>query len=483
MKQLKNKTTVALIWDMTGLLINKGSTFIISIFLARLLSPSEFGLVGMAAVFIAISQVFIDVGFSTALIQRNENTNLVYSSVFYFNILSGIALTSLFYFIAPLVGTFYNNLEVVGIVRWLSLGFIFNSFNQVQSAILIKQLNFKVLTIRNIVASIISGLLGVFAAFKGLGVYALVVQSLSNAAISTVLLWSISNWKPSLLFSIKELRGLLGFSSYVFFDRIVSTIFSKMDIMIIAKVFSPATLGFYSRAVSLKDQVTIYSTSSIQKVFFPVLSSLKDNKVEYNKIYYKVISIVSFISFFLTGLLFLLGKEIIIGLFGQKWEASVPIFEVLVLGVCTYPINAMIVNAFMSKGLSKENFRIGLIRKFIQVIPLVLAYFYGIFEFTIAVVFISYLLTFMNIYFLKKYTLLSIRKHLIKLSDGLAPLLLFVFIYKFLGIERLIIKLPLLLAFIVTYFLYNKLRQTEGYLFLLSNFKTIINHYKIKKNN
>jgi O-antigen/teichoic acid export membrane protein len=367
---------------------------------------------------------------------------------------------------------------VKSIVRWLSLSFLFNSFNQVQSAILKKQLNFKVLTIRNVIASVVAGVLGVIAAFQGMGVYALVIQSLSNALMSTILLWSISSWKPSFKFSLFELKGLMGFSSYVFFDRLVSTIFRKMDVLIIAKVFSPATLGYYSRAVSLKDQVTTYSSSSIQKVFFPVLSSLQDSKLEYSKVYFKVISIVSVISFFLTGILFLLGKEIIIGLFGQKWEASVPIFEVLVLGVCTYPLNAMMVNAFMSMGLSKENFRIGLLRKFIQLGPLILIYYHLLFEFTVAVVAISYLLTFINILYLKKYTQLSIRKHLIKLSDGIIPLLPFVLIYKYWGIQELDLKIMMVAFFVGTYYLYNRIRQTEGYVFLYSTITKLLKKKK-----
>jgi len=218
LSSLKRKSAIALAWDFGGLLANRGAGFIISIFLARLLSPEEFGLVGMATVFIAITQVFIDVGFSTALIQRKENSDLVYSSVFYFNLFAGAILTIGFYFFAPLIGDFYGNMEVSKILRWLSLTFLFNSLNQVQSAILVKQLNFKVLTIRNIIASVIGGGLGVLAAFQGFGVYALVIQSLSTAILSVILLWSISNWRPSFIFSLNELKGLLSYSGFYYFS-------------------------------------------------------------------------------------------------------------------------------------------------------------------------------------------------------------------------------------------------------------------------
>ena len=469
MTSLKRKSVHALAWDFGGLLVTRGSGFIISIVLARLLAPAEFGLVGMAGVFIAISQVFIDVGFASALIQRKENSDLTYSSVFYFNIFSGILLTVFFYFLAPLIGGFYDNPEITSIVRWLSLSFLFNSFNQVQSAILTKELNFKVLTLRNVIASIVAGIVGVIAAFQGMGVYALVIQTLSGALMSTILLWSISKWKPSLRFSMNELKGLMGFSAYVFFDRLVSTAFGKLDVLLIGKIFSPATLGFYSRAVSLKNQVTTYSTASLGKVFFPVLSSIKDNHAEYERIYFKVISVVAFISYGLTGVLYVLGEHIIIGLFGEKWLPSVVIFQVLILSVCNYPLNSMMVNAFMSKGFSKENFRIGLLRKSVRIIPLFLAYFYGLYEFTVGVVIVSYVLTLVNMLFLRHYLNLSVLKHLKKVFEGMFPLVGCVLVFHGFELYGLLESFLLGSTYIIVYFLFNYFIKAEGIIFMQNN--------------
>lgn len=469
MSTLKRKTAIALVWDFGGLLVLKGSGFIISIFLARILSPAEFGLVGMSMVFIAISQVFIDVGFTSALIQNKENSNLAYNSVFYFNIFAGIVLTGVFYIIAPIIGDFYGNEIVTNIIRLMSIGFILNSINQVQGAILKKELNFRVLTLRSVIAAIVGGIVGIIAAYSGFGVYALVLQSLTTAFLSTILLWSISTWRPSLSFSFKALKGLLGFSSFVFFDRIFSTIFNKLDVILIGKVFSPATLGFYSRAASLKDQVTIYSSSSLTKVFFPTLSSLQHDDKAHSKVYFKVLSVVSFLAFGLTGLLYALGEEIIIGLFGIKWQASVPIFQVLILGVCMYPINSMMVNAFMSKGKSKENFNIGLLRKTVGVAPLLFAYYYGIYEFTIASVIVTYLLTIMNMFFLKNYLNLSIKNHLQKIFEGMIPLIMLVFGYQFVG--GFLEKIILTSSFCLCYLFFHWILQTEGSIFIYVNLK------------
>jgi O-antigen/teichoic acid export membrane protein len=475
MSSLKKRSTTALAWDMGGTIMRQGSGFVISIFLARLLSPEEFGLIGMAMVFIGISQVFIDVGFSSALIQNKENTNLTYSSVFYLNIFAGIVLTAIFYFAAPLVGNFYENQEITVLVRWLSLIFVFNSLNLVQQAILQRKLNFKILTLRLVIASAVGGILGVIFAFQGYGVYALVIQQISTAILSTILLWTTSGWKPDFKFSMVEVKKLTGFSAFVFFDRFVSTIFQQLDVLLIGKIFSPATLGFYTRAVSLQQLVTTYSSGSLTKVFYPVLSELQDKEEQYAKVYFKVISVVSFISFLITGLLYVAGADIIIILFGEKWKPSIEIFQVLVIGICTYPLNSMMVNAFMSKGKSKENFYIGLFRKAVRIIPLVLAFFLGIFEFTVAVVIVYYFLTITNIYFLNKYTGLGIRQHFKKIFEGALPLIIVILLFQLPFFDNIFTRALLCVLYIISYLLYSYSIKSEGFIFIITNLKSKFN--------
>lgn len=228
MSSLKKRSAIALAWDLGGTIMRQGSGFVISIFLARLLEPEEFGLVGMAMVFISISQVFIDVGFSSALIQNKENSNLTYSSVFYLNLFAGLILTSFFYLTAPVIGAFYNSTQITELVQWLSLIFIFNSLNLVQQAILQRKLNFKILTLRIVIASTVGGVLGIIFAFQGFGVYALVIQQISTAILSTILLWTTSGWKPDFKFSMSEVKKLTSFSSFVFFDQFFLENFSKV---------------------------------------------------------------------------------------------------------------------------------------------------------------------------------------------------------------------------------------------------------------
>ena len=477
---LKQKSALALGWDFGGTLATNLSGFIITIFLARLLTPEEFGLVGMAMVFITVSQVFIDVGFASALIQNQDTTKLSYSSVFWLNLVLGLVLSGLFYFLAPVAGNFYDNHEITYLVRWLSLIFVFNSLGIVQIAILRKSLNFKTLSIRKIISNLIGGIIGVIFAFWGFGIYSLVIQQLVSALLGTVLLWSITDWRPDFKFSLTEIRKLTGYSSYVFFDRFLSAISQRLDIIVIGKVLSPATLGFYTRAVSLQNQVTNYSSSSISKVFFPVLSKLQDEHSEFSRVYFKVVSLVSFISFGLTGLLYIAGQDVIIILFGEKWMPSVVIFQILILSACNYPLNSMMVNAFMSKGRSKENFYIGLFRKSVRLVPLYFAYTQGIIAFAVGVVIVSYFLTIVNVLFLKKYTELSLKIHFRKIFEGIIPLILIISIFEIIKPQSILLRIVLALLFLGIYIIYNHLICTEGYQFIKSNYPVIMKKIKNK---
>lgn len=384
MDNLRGKATKAFLWDLFGSYGAQIISFVISIFLARLLAPEDFGLVGMSLVFIGMLQIFKDMGFASALIQNEDNTSLTYSSVFYLNVFAGIVLTILLYFTAPWIGRFYDNQTITNLVRLLSITFFLSSFNIVQSTILRKSLNFKVLTLRGLIAQVISGFIAVIMAFNDYGVYALVAQQIIAAIVGTILLWKITHWYPKWEFSWEEIKKLSGFSIYVFAASSVNKILLQMDTLIIGKLFSPATLGYFTRANTLNNLIAKHSAGSILKVFFPTLSQVKDDAKRFNKIYLKVINMVASVAIFLTAVSFLVGEELIIGLFGAKWRPSIPIFQILILKGFTYPISSMIVNAFLAKGKSKENFHYGNIRKVLQLVPFVFAYFGGFYPYLYA---------------------------------------------------------------------------------------------------
>ena len=473
---LKQKTAKSFAWDLGGAFVQQGSSFVISIFLARLLEPAQFGLVGIAMVFISVSQVFIDVGFSSALVQNKNNTSLTYSSVFYLNVLAGLLLTILLFSAAPWIGAFYGNPEIVELIRWLSCIFILNSFNLVQSTILKKELNFKLLTLRRVFASIAGGVVGIILAFLNYGIYSLIAQQLTAAIVGVFLLWSTVNWRPDLKFSRDEVRKLSGFSVFVFLDRFASTIFQKLDTLFIAKVFSPAILGFYSKAEMLNAQVTTYTSKSLGVVFFPVLSKVQDDDEKFNAIYFKVVSFICFLSFIVSGLLYILAEPIIITLLGKKWAFTVLLFQIIVFKSFNVPLNSIMLNALISKGRSKENFLIGLVRKFIRTLPIFVGLGFGLIPFVWSVTIVSYVLTIYNAFFIKVYLGIDMSYHLRKIFEGIVPFFALVIVFPFFP-DAFFIKIVLSVAFVGVYLVYAHLIRMEGYLFAKTEFVKILKKY------
>ncbi|MEM6737402.1 MAG: lipopolysaccharide biosynthesis protein [Bacteroidota bacterium] len=401
MDALKKKASKAFLWDLVGNYGGQVIVFVISIFLARLLSPEEFGLVGMAMVFIHILRVFADFGFASALIQNRNNTHLIYSSVFYLNLIVGSLFTITLFFLAPLIGGFYKNHEVSILVQWLSPLFILSGFNIVQSAILKRQLAFKKISIILLISQTISGGLAIFLAFKGYGIYALVIQQLLTAILNSFMLWKTAEWRPKFEFSMSELRRIIRFSSYIFFGQFFDQVFKQMDTLAVGKLFNPTTLGFYTRAESLNSLISKNSVTTFNRVFFPVLSKIHQDSEKFERVYFKVLDLVSIIAVFITGLFFLVGKELIIGLFGEQWYPSFAVFQVLVLKGFTYPINALTVNTFLAQGKVKANFYFGNVRRVLQLFPLLVAYFYGFDYFLYAVVLLNVVIWLLNSYFVK----------------------------------------------------------------------------------
>ena len=396
MSSLRNKSLFALFWESVGKLSTHGVTFIISIVLARLLTPTEFGLIGIALALINISQSLFDIGFKTALIQNKDNDAITYSSVFILNIFLGLLVFSAFQLIATPLAIFFEQSELDSVIKWLSIGLIFNSFNLVQVAILTRHLKFKELNIRIFIAGLTSGLIAVFLAFKGFGVYALVFQNVFSQLIGTIIIWQLSDWRPNWSFKWMSIKQLSSFSVYYFLSQIGHQLILNSTILIVGKLFSPITLGFYSRANSLRSLVINYSSGTLGTVFFPILSQLQNNLSRFQQVYLKVISFTSFLSFFLSGLLIVSAEVLILILFGEKWRPTIVIFQTIMFALFNYPINSIIVNSFLALGKAKENFWYGNVRKLLRIIPIIVAYYYGFESFLISMVVISMIGTIFN---------------------------------------------------------------------------------------
>lgn len=468
---IRERATSAFLWDAAGLLAKQGVAFFVSIILARLLMPAEFGLVAMAMVFISVSQVFADVGFTSGLIQSRDNSSLTYSSIFYLNLVAGFVLFGFFWFAAPWIAAFYEEEQITLLVRCLSLNFIFSAFNQVQQAILRRNIEFKKITTRATIAHVAGGVAAIILALQGWGVYALVAQNLMAALINTLILWRVAEWAPRLEFSWAEVKKLVGFSSYVFLSQVVNRIVTQLDTLIVGKVFHATTVGFYTRASSLNSLVTSFSSSSIARVSFPLLSQLQSDPVRFQRTYLTMIELIAFASFGLSGSLVFAGPDLIVILFGDVWMPSIYVFQILVLMSFTYPVGLLIVSTFLAAGKSKENFWFGNIKRVISLLPLPVALVWGFEPFLYSVVAAAYLNWILNNWFV----MLSFKISLTSQSKPILPyLLMFVSIglamhyaVKYLAIGFPFIGLVEAVIFLLIYFGLNLMLRTQGYIFFI----------------
>lgn len=385
-KNLNSRTKTGIIWDLSGAFVRQFVFLFITIILARLIDPEEFGVIAMSMVFISIAEVFTDVGFTSGLIQQKNTKEITFSSVFYVNLALSLFLSGIIILSASYIANFFNEPRVKTILIYLAIIPPIAALGRVQAAILTKNIDFKSLTIRDLAATIVGGLLGIIAAYSDYGVYSLVIQQIAIVVTGTIMLWFATGWRPKFEFSIIEIKKLFKFSSYVFLDSLLRQVFNKIDTIFIAKVFTPAMLGYYSRAESLKAQVITYTTNSLRKVIFPVLSQLQDDKKKFEETYFKAFNIISGLIVLLVAPLYFLSHFIITMLLGDKWEPSVIFFQILILSALTSPQVGMMGKAVLAKGYSKLKFNMGLMQRLLKLMPIVFGFYFGIHEFAMAVV-------------------------------------------------------------------------------------------------
>jgi len=485
LNDLKAQGTIAFIWDFFGKMAIHGMAFVVSIFLARLLEPSDFGLIAMVMVIIGIATVFTDVGLGAALIQRRRVRPVHYSSVFYFNLSAGLFLTLLTYFSAPWISRFYENEQLTSLAQVMSLLFIINALSSVQSTRLRKALNYALLTKIGLISSLTSGIIGISLAFLGAGVWSLVAQTLIMGIMYNILIWSAARWRPGLQFSWKALTQLWGFGFRMFLSGMLDSIFTRLDFLIIGKLFPPATLGYFQRAKSLNSMVVQYSSGSLMAVLFPVLSKVQNDLPRFQNIIMKSLGIIIFVVFLLLGGLYLVSEELIILLFSDKWLPSVAFFQILILSGFSYPISALLVNVLSSRGNSRAFLRLEIYKKSIAAINLVVLYVWGIETYLYGLIVTSLLAVSLNILFASREIrlpfFLFVKPIVAQMGITIIAVITTVFITKnmdSLDIIMLIIKGSI---FTLVYILLNYMLKTSSYHSFLEQLMPMIRKNQEKK--
>ncbi len=398
---LKKKTISGLFWSFSDLIANQGIQFIIQVILARLLVPKDFGIIGMITVFIAISQSFIDSGFTNALIRKKEPSQEDYSTVFYFNLVMAILMYVILFFSADSISRFFKEPQLTAILKVLALVLIINSFGLIQRTMLTKNIDFKTQTKISVISSIISGVIAVVFAYIGFGVWSLVIKNLAMQFIQSLLLCMYNRWIPSLVFSANSFKSFFEFGWKLLVSGLINTLYNNIYFLIIGKAFSPVDLGYYTNAQKLRDTASQSISTSVQKVGFPVLSSIKEDENRLREGYKKIIKTSVYITFPLMIGLAAVGNPLIRLIFGSKWVNSIEYFQVLCFSGMLFPLHAINLDILQVKGRSDLFLSLEIIKKLIGLLSIVIVLYFklGIMGLIWALVFTSFIAYFLNSYY------------------------------------------------------------------------------------
>lgn len=401
---LREKTIKGLFWSFTDILTNQGIQFIVLMILARILTPEHFGMIGMVTVFITISNSLIDSGFSQALIREKEVNRSGYSTIFIFNLIASCTLYIIMYSSAPIISAFFGVERLVSIIRVLGIGLIINSLSVIQRVFLIRKIDFRKQTFINLFSTSIAGVISIKLAFNGYGVWSLVAQTLILQTMQTVLLWISNRWLPTPTFDFKYFRRLYNFGSKLLVSGIIDTIYNNIIAVIIGKLYFASQLGFYTNAAKLSDVITNSITGALQRVTYPVLSSIQEDNTRLMLGFRKIIGITSFVMFpIMTGLI-AVADSLIPLLLGTQWSESIIYFQLLCIGGMIYPIHAINLNILQVKGRSDLFLKLEIIKKSLLTLLIVASLFLsmGVIGLIVAAILSSYISLFINTYYSAK---------------------------------------------------------------------------------
>ena len=388
-----------MLWTVSERLSLQAVGLLISIILARLLEPSEFGLIGMLAIFTGVAQSILDSGFGSALIQKKDADQNDASSIFFFNLIVGFLLAAILSLGAPLIAKFFQQPILVQVTRVLSLSLIINAFSLVQTSLLTKAMDFRTQMKVSLIANIGSGVIGIVMAYQGFGVWALVVQIVSRSLFQAILLWFFNAWRPSLVMSLDSLKTMFSFGSKLLASGLLNTFFNNIYQTFIGRVFSVADLGFYSKGLQFEEAATHATSSALGRVLFPAMSAVQDDNQTLKKAYRKTIRLSAFLHFPLMISLWAIADPFFRLLLTDKWAPSIPYFQLMCIIGLLYPLHVLNLNILKVKGRSDLFLRLEFIKRLLVIINIAITFRWGIIGLLYGNLIDSVIAYFINSYF------------------------------------------------------------------------------------
>lgn len=409
-ESLKNKTVKGASWSFIDSIAGQGITFLVGLVLARLLTPEEYGLIGIITIFIAVFNSIVDSGFSNALIRKNDAKDIDYNTVFSSNLVISIVLFGVLFLCAPVISQFFNQPQLIPLLRVMGSILIINAFAIIQRTIFVKNVDFKTQTKVSLISSITSGIVGIGMAVGGCGVWSLVGQQISRQFLNSVFLWIYSNWYPKLQFSFRSFKELFGFGWKLLVSGLIDTVWREIYQVVIGKCYAPATLGQYTRAHQFASICSSNLTATIQRVSYPVLSSVQDDKERLKNGYKRIIKVTMMLTFTLMLGLAAVAKPLILTLVGEQWLPCVPYLQIICLQMMLYPLHSLNLNMLQVQGRSDLFLRLEIIKKIIAIGPLLLGIFVDIYWMLGGSVLNGFIAYYLNAYYSGPYLNYSIKE-------------------------------------------------------------------------
>lgn len=454
-ENIKNEVISSLIWKFLERIGTQGVQFIVSIILARLLLPSDYGVVSMILVFTAIANVFIQTGFSTSLIQKKDSDELDFSSVFYISLLIAAICYVILFFAAPIIASFYNMPAITSILRVISLTLFFGAINSVQNARIAKEMKFKKLFLSSLVAILISGATGVLMAYKGFGPWALVGQQIANSIATTIILWFTSGWQPKLMFSINRVKSLLSYGWKILCSALLDTIYQNIYNLVIGKFYSSSTLGNYNKGEQFPKLIAVNVDGAISSVMLPAYSKQQDRKDKLKKMVRRSIVTSSLLLFPMMFGLAAVAETVVKVLLTENWLGCVPFMQLLCIVYALYPINTANLQVIKALGKSDYFLKLEIIKKIIGLVVLIVTLPFGVLQMAIGQVLVAILSTFINAFPNRKLLNYNYFEQIKDLFPSLIiSIIMFIIVYSFnfINLNMYILLFIQILVGVIIYF-------------------------------
>ena len=483
-ESIKNKAIKGAGWSFADNIMSQGITFLVGLVLARLLTPEEYGLIGIIAIFIAVFNSIVDSGFSNALIRKTDAKDIDYNTVFITNMVLSVILFFALFFSAPTIADFFNQPQLVPLTRVMGSVVIINAFAIIQRTILVKKVDFKTQTKVSLIASVASGVVGIAMAVSGYGVWSLVGQQISRQLLNSMFLWIWAKWYPRIQFSVQSFKELFGFGWKLLVSGLIDTVWREIYQVVIGKCYSAETLGQYTRAQQFGSIFSSNLTTVVQRVSYPVLSEIQDDKSRLKTAYKKVIKVTMLVTFCCMLGLAAIAEPMIVTLIGNQWLPAIPLLQIICFQMMLYPLHAINLNMLQVQGRSDLFLKLEIIKKIIAVGPLLMGIFLNIYWMLWGSVITGFIAYYLNAFYSGRFLNYSIWEQIKDILPSFIVAILMalvVFALSFINLPPFVLLVIQLLAGVVLVVILCELTKLDAYIEIKNILLSFINKIRHEK--